>query len=90
MWNHQRAGSSPPSPQSEDTNTVCLRCGHPVKNSFSRGHRKHKDWLGLTGARPGHSYTVKSPSSFSSSVDAPESGTLGSFLQEVTVRGQTR
>ena len=34
----------------------------------------------LTGASPGHSYTVKSPSSFSSSVEAPESGTLGSSL----------
>lgn len=34
----------------------------------------------LTGANPGHSYTVKSPSSFSSSVDAPESGTFGSSL----------
>lgn len=34
----------------------------------------------LTGANPGHSYTVKSPSSFSSSVDAPESGILGSSL----------
>lgn len=34
----------------------------------------------LTGAKPGHSYTVKSPSSFSSSVDAPESGTLCSSL----------
>lgn len=34
----------------------------------------------LTGASPGHSYTVKSPSSFSSSVEAAESGTLGSTL----------
>lgn len=34
----------------------------------------------LTGANPGHSYTVKSPSSFSSSVVAPELGTLDSSL----------
>jgi len=32
-----------------------------------------------TGASPGHSYTVKSPSSFSSS-DEAESGSLGSSL----------
>lgn len=33
-----------------------------------------------TGASPGHSYTVKSPSSFSSSDVAPDSETLGSDL----------
>lgn len=33
-----------------------------------------------TGASPGHSYTVKSPSSFSSSDVAPDSDTLGSAL----------
>ena len=33
----------------------------------------------LTGARPGHSYTVKSPSSFSSSEEA-ESNSLGGSL----------
>lgn len=46
----------------------------------------------LTGASPGHSYTVKSPSSFSSS-DEAESGTLGSSLclwGEVGERGGQR
>ncbi len=33
-----------------------------------------------TGASPGHSYTVKSPTSFSSSDVAPDSETLGSAL----------
>ncbi len=35
--------------------------------------------IALTGASPGHSYTVKSPSSFSSSEVAPDSGILESF-----------
>lgn len=49
-------------------------------------------FTGLTGASPGHSYTVKSPSSFSSSVEAPELGTLGSSLclQKVTDRVRVR
>lgn len=38
----------------------------------------HYVCLSLTGANPGHSYTVKSPSSFSSSDVATESGTFGS------------
>lgn len=40
----------------------------------------HADICHLTGASPGHSYTVKSPSSVSSSEVAPESGILHSFL----------
>lgn len=86
VWNHQRAGSSPPSPQSEDTNTA----HHSEVDVQPRTASEDEDGehSGLTGASPGHSYTVKSPSSFSSSVDAPESGTLGSSLclQKVTGR----
>lgn len=51
-----------------------------VSSELGREAVRWTDSLGLTGASPGHSYTVKSPSSFSSSVEAPESGTLGSSL----------
>lgn len=48
-------------------------------HSHARPNAKQGTFL-LTGASPGHSYTVKSPSSVSSSDTTPGSGTLGSTL----------
>ena len=73
-WNGQTVGCAPPSPLS-----VKILGQAPGKMRGNPAETPLHTPGALTGARPGHSYTVKSPSSFSSSEEADSSSFGGSL-----------